>query len=395
MRIVLILILFPLLSISQKTIDADQFFALGMSTFQQVEKTSRGDVRFPWIEQYEFRTETHDFDFDQQEYTFRISPSTSKIRKAQKELYQQMNEAPDFESEEVYCDFILSLQYDWLTLYMLNEHRNILDQLVIVLEDKQTIYERMAGSFDFDVQKLVKLKTAKSDLAIAINEIDLEKNFILGKYNMINQTLDFSNFATIETVANGINGLVINPDVLLDPEIAYDKQMLIKEYALESAEKKQLIDFAQLRYIGPHSDLFQERLSIGLGFQIPNSGNRKLKMQELQIRQDDLDREAERELYEQQARINKTERELRRDLLAFTHFQKTIDEERAQLKNLAKQISQKEGASPLFLLDIEERHLNTLTKSLKKKEDLFSNYLDLLGQSGKSCQQPIVNYLRQ
>jgi hypothetical protein len=395
LRIVLILILFPFLVISQQTIDADQFFAMGMSTFQQGEKISRADIKFPWIEQYEFRTETRDFDFDQQEYTFRISPSTSKIRKAQKALYQQMNEAPDFESEAVFCDFLLSLQYDWLSLFILNEHKIVLEQLAIVLDDKRTIYERMAGTFDFDVEKLVKLETAKSDLAIALNEIDLENNFILGKYNIVNQTLDFNNFATIETITNEVNQSMTNAANLLDPEIAYDKQMLIKEYALEEAEKKQLIDFAQLRYVGPHSDLFKERLSLGLGFQIPNSGNRKLKMQELQIRQDELDREAKRELNEQHGSINELKRELRRDMLAFTHFQKTMNEERDQLTTLAKQVIQKEGTSPLFLIDIEERYLSTQIKSLKKKEDLFSNYLELLDQSGKICQQPFVNYLRQ
>lgn len=395
MRIVLILILFPFLVIAQQTIDADQFLAIGISSFQRIEKTSRKDIKFPWIEQYEFRTETRDFELDQQEYTIRISPSTSKIRKAQKALYQQMKETPDFDSDAVFCDFLLSLQYDWLSLFMHNEQRIVLEQLAIVLDDKQTIYERMAGTFDFDVEKLVKLQTAKSDLAIALNEIYLETNFIQGKYNIINQTLDFNSFVTLETITDEINKLNTNTTILLDPEIAYEKQLLLKEYALEEAEKKQLIDFAQLRYVGPHSDLFKERLSLGLGVQIPNSGNRKLKMQELQIRQDELDREAERELIEQQARINELKRELRRDMLAFTHFQKTMNEERAQLKNLAEQVIQKEGTSPLFLIDIEERYLSTQMKSLKKKEDLFSNYLELLDQSGKICQQPFVNYLKQ
>jgi hypothetical protein len=395
LRLILLLILFPFFCHSQQTIDADAFFNLGLAKFEKVEKSERGEMNFPWIEQYEIRTETRDFDLDRQEYTFRISPSTNRKRKAQKALYELMRDAPDFQAQEIYCDLLLTLHFDWLSLYVLNENKSILDTLTVVLNDKQTVYSKMAGTYDFDPQKLIKLQTELSDLEIAKDEINLEEKFLSAKYEIENKAFDFSDFITIDTA---LDYIVFEPDSLtsiIDPELSYEKQMLTKELALESAEQKQLFDFAQFRYVGPHSDLFKERFSIGLGFQIPNSGNRKLKIQELQIEQDELDREAEMEMRIKHEKLLDMENDFARDFEAYKRFQNTIKAEKENLQNLGEEISQKEGISPVFLLDIEERNLVMQLKSLSKKERLLSDYLEYMHETGKLCQQSFTNYLKQ
>ena len=397
MRLLIFCLFLPSICLSQQSINAEQFFALGLSDYQETEKLAVEKVNFSWIDQYEFRMETRDFDLDQQEYTFRLSPSTAKIRNAQKAFYEEMVKTPDFDRQEIYCDLVLSLHLDWLSLFILNEHQGILDDLVVILTDKQSIYEKMAGTYEFDLEKLVKLQTERSDIDISINKLKLEQNYLLNKYNIHNLAIDFSEFTTVEAILKYLtnNILSLNESEMIDPETEHKKQLLLKEIELESSEEKQLVDFVQLKYNGPHSDALQERLSVGLGFQLSNSGSKKLKMQELQIEQEELKRKSEREIQEKQMKLIALEDKLQSDIQAFFYFQKIMQEERAELEKLSSKASQKEGTSPLFLLDIEERHLSMEIKSLNKKEDLLKDYLKYLHQSDKMCPPTFVNYLAQ
>jgi hypothetical protein len=102
---------------------------------------------------------------------------------------------------------------------------------------------------------------------------------------------------------------------------------------LEASEKKRVFDFLQLKYSGPNSDPFQERVSLGLGFQLSNSGSKKLKMQELKLEQEALNLKSERVIQDKKLKLNTFENELQNDIKAFSHFQKTIEEERTELKN--------------------------------------------------------------
>ncbi len=397
MRLIFFCLCFPFICFSQETINAEAFFSRGLSEFESSVETTENDVNFPWIEEYQLRTETDEFDLDRQEYTIRLSPSTSKIRKAQKALYDELNNAPDVDGQEIYCDKVLSLHLDWLKIFILNENKTVLDQLAIVLKDKQTIYERMIGSFEFDPEKLLKLQIEKSDLAIDLNEVNTERAYFSKKYNLQNEEIDFGNFTTIEAISKSLantNLLVQNESEPIDLEMEHEKQLLIKEMALETSESKKFLDFVQLKYSGPHDDLLRERISLGFGFALSNSGNTKLKMQELKIKQDELLQKSKRDIQERQETVKTLEGKLESDIQAFLHFQKTMKEERIQLKNLSSKISKKEGTSPLFLLDMEERHLSMKIKSLNKKEDLIDDYLKYLHRSNKMCQTDFVNYLR-
>lgn len=393
-RILVLLLVFPYLSVAQTTINAEQFFDRGFSLLGTATKLESKNVRFPWIEEYELRSETRDFDFDQQEYTFRISPSTVKKRQAQKALAEHFDNVPDFEYQEMLCKHTLSLHLDWLSLYLITENNRILTALSQVLTDKQVVYEKMAGAYDFDFQELVKLQIAKSDLAIAMHELQLDQNYIENKYGLINPQFEFQDFVTMDQIYQVLTEETTLSNLNIDPEFAYEKELVARELALEKSEARQFFDFAQVRYQGPHSDMIQERLSLGIGLRIPQSGNRKLKIKELQLKQKEFAREEQRDAQALQEEFNALRQKLLIDIQSYEFYMATIAEERIQLKNLGTKIAQKEGFNPLLLLDIEKRHLNTQLKALELQEDIFLDYLRYLEQSGQLCQQPRVNYLR-
>lgn len=395
MRLLFFCLFLPAFSQAQPGVNADQFFALGLSAFKPWEKQEGEEVNFPWINQYEFRTETRDFDMDEQEYTFRLSPSTAKIRRAQRSLYRELRNAPDFEEQEIYCDLVLSLHLDWLSLSILNEKRRVMDDLAAVLQDRQTIYAKMAGSYELDPEKLLKLQTELSDLEIELKEIQLEWDYLLNKYEIQDQEIIFDDLIAMEAVSEALTASLLssNQAEMVDPEAEYKEQLLVREMELESSENKRLVDFVQLKYNGPHSDALQERLSVGLGFQLSNSGSNKLKMQELQIEREELLRKSGRKMQEKQQYLQQIRNKLLSDLQAFFHLQEIMKEEKARLQELGDKIAQKEGSSPLFLLEMEGRRLSMEIKSLRQKEELLSDYLKYLRRSDAMCRSDFVNYL--
>lgn len=397
MRLFFLLMFFPAFCLSQEVMKAEQFFEQGLSTFEQAETPIRERVYFPWINEYEIRTETRDLDPNSQEYTLRVSPSTARIRNAQKAYYEELAHAPDFDGQEIYCDLVTALHQDWLSLFILNETQNIINDMLLVVQDKQTIYERMVGTYEFDMEKLVKLETQKSDLDIALKEVELQQKFLREKYNLQNQDLDFGRFTTAEGISEYLQDHIhsADPAALVDEETEFDKQLLLREIELEASENRQLIDFVQVKYTGPHTDLLRERISLGLGFQLSADGNQKLKMQELQIEQEELARKAEREIEEERRELTAIERQLQTDLQTFFYVEQTMIAEREQLQRLSSSIAQKEGTSPLFLLEIEERHLAMKLKSLENLEKLYLNYLSYLEKSQAICQPVFRNFLQQ
>lgn len=396
MRLSIFFLFSPLICFTQQAISAEQFFTRGLSNFKQIEKQAGAEVNFPWVDKYEFRTETRDFDLKKQEYTVRLSPSSGKIRNAQKAYYEEMRNAPDIDGQEIYCDYISALNLDWLSLFILNENKKTLTKLLIVLNDKQATYEKMMGTYEFDPEKLIKLKIEKSDIEIDLNKLNLEWDYFFNKHNLPDQEIDFGNFITIENISERLenNTLALSEVKIIDEEIAHKKQLLLKEIDLELSEEKRLIDFVQLKYNGPHSDPLQERVSVGLGFQLSNSSSKKLKIQELQIEQEELNVKAVRNIQEKQEKLMTLEHKLQSDIQAFFYFQKIIQEERTQLQDLSGKIAQKQGTSPLLMLDIEERYLTMQIKALNDQEDLIKDYLKYLQQSGKMCEADFVNCLQ-
>lgn len=395
MRLIFFFLLFPFCALTQQTIDADLFFVTGLSTFQKSEQADRENINFPWIDRYEFRTESRDFELDRQEYTVRVTPSTSKIRKAQKALYNDLVNVPDFEEQEMRCDHFYDLHIDWLSLFILNEQKNILDGMEILIADKESIYKKMIGTYEIDPQKIINLRTDKSDIRIELNNILVRQDYLLNKYELKDGRLIFDDFISIEAISNLLSGPALTdsetPD--LDPKITYKQSLLAKELELEEAEKKKLIDFVQFKYNGPHDDLLRERFSVGLGFQIFNSGSTKLKMEELKIEQEELNREFARATKQKETETITLKNKLQRDLQAYFYFQQTIKEERTELQQFSKNIAQSEGTSPLLLLDIEERNLSLQLEALKLKAKLLEDYLDYLNDSDQMCGNEFVNFL--
>ena len=102
-------------------------------------------LKLPWIEAYDLRTETRNFDLDQQEFTVRLTPNSIKKRKAQQALGRHLTQVPNFRMEEERCRIVQSRYEDWLNLYLLEQEETLLIEEMALLEDKETGIKQIDG----------------------------------------------------------------------------------------------------------------------------------------------------------------------------------------------------------------------------------------------------------
>lgn len=386
MRILILALFCPLLLVGQGKVDADAFFSIGMAQAQVLASESEKKVTFPWIEKYDLRTETRDMDPAQQEYTLRLSPTSPGRRKALKGAYNHLAEKPDFEGEEVACERRMEVHLDWLTLFVLHQQLVELQAYQDVLTDKQAVMEKLVGTYEFDVKKLLTLEMDKNDLSIDIYNLQQQADRIAGRYSLRFSDLNFEGFIDVDMISKTFSGLQLS-QMKEDPELMYKRTQVQRELALERSENRQYLDFVQVKYRGPHTDLLNERVSIGLGINIANPGDRKLKIQELTFEQDQIEREVNYKQAEQGQRLSQLAEKLNSDLASLAFQKKISEREQERLKSISDLISQKEGFDPLLLLDMKERRIQVRLSMLQKLENIYVVYLKYLDVTGRMCEE--------
>jgi len=353
--------------------------------------TAPATVKMPWVERYELRTETRDFEVERQEYVFRLTPSTRRKVRAQEALYRHQSAAPDFDGAEAACDLVADRYQDWMTMFALTEELNVLDTLALVYEDRATVLDRLAAGLDFDWSKLIRLRKDRTELKIRRKTLTDRLALLQTAYGLAGRKLDFGDVVRPGRLLARVSGSSIAP---VDAELAYELTTVARELELERAERRQFLDFAQIKYQGPHGDLPRERLSVGVGLQLPNDGNQLLKVRELELEAEALRTEGLRDRAAATTSFadRKTEWLTAHERYGFVAG--AFNEERADLARVAAQLQKKEMFDPLPLLDIRSRELRNALRLLALKNELYEDYLSLEERRGALCAATAGELLR-
>ncbi len=365
---------------AQPKVNTETFFSLVEQTTTAARTVSA--VKMPWFESYELRTETRDFDFDRQEYTFRLSPSTRRKVRAQESLYRHLELAPDFKAEEDRCQALADRYADWVEVYFLSQEGDLLQQLERVRTDQATVLNRMAGSMDFDWSELIKIREEQTDLQIDYLTVQDQLAYYFEAYGLRGKNLDFTDMVPLSNLRGRVRKAAVRA---ADPEIAYDLETINRELELERAEQKQYFDFAQVRYRGPHEDPARERFSVGLALQLPNSGNQKLKVREMELEAESLRREEVREASAEEKDFESRQQLLLEYCGRYDTFSELYLRERQEFEALGLRMSGKEGANPLPLLKMKARALRNELKLLRLQAEIYGAYLGLMERNGAMC----------
>jgi len=245
------------------------------------------DFRASWIDGMDIRTETDQFNFNRQRYLFRVSPNTPKIREAQTNLHQLNLEKADLQQTLLKRDFIEIAYEEVLTFYEAFRKLKIKEDLLIILQDKEQVWRKLSLNTTKIPADWIKIQQDIAQLEIAI----FKEKTLLEAWQTQGIWLNWENLLPIDSILTELSEGSNKRFQLQAREYDVDNLIIEREEALEQAEQKKLLDFVQVEYNGPHTDDFQERVSLTVGFRLPFSSSRKLKMEEIAIEKEALQQE--------------------------------------------------------------------------------------------------------
>ena len=378
------LLLCPYL-LGAQTVDVRQFFQRGQLLLPPAESTAtERRPRTPFIDSYDLRTETDEYNYQQQEYTIRFNFSSPGRARAQRAMYQQLLLQPPEDEQEATCERTEDLYRDWVQLYLLQRERTAVDSLLLVLADRQRVAERYATALRGDAEDQIRLVTDRSDLLLARQRSERREDLLRTAYRLGGDSLDFTGFPTVGVISDELIGAT-SAATVPDLKTAYELSLIDREIALEQAEDRQLLDFLQLRYRANPRREFREKFTIGIALRIRDGGDRKLKLRQLYLEKEQLEREGSLGRQLQQAEQTVSAAALRTALGTYAAVDTILQEEERALNRLARTVAQREDIDPRFLLRVTAQRLERELDRLDALERVLEIYLEWRGARGELC----------
>jgi len=240
-----------------------------------------------------------------------------------------------------------------------------------------------------DADRLNDLIGVRSRIATLINDnalkainrkkIIFELSEILDEeYQIVADSINLESYITAAKEA-----LVITDKPSISPSDLLDLETIDNEMELEKAEQNRVLDFVALQYRGPHDNDLEERVSLGMSFNLPFYTSKKLSIAKLQV-------EKERELYRIESRKKESLdklKSIKADLIAqlseydsYKQLYQKIEKENLQLiTNMEAQAF----INPSIRLNHEIQVLSNQLSLLAHKENIIQTYLEYLKASDK------------
>ncbi|MBK9107961.1 MAG: hypothetical protein IPM92_06150 [Saprospiraceae bacterium] len=359
------------------------------NSFQQ--QTMKMDFRKPIFKQLDFRTESHDFKLNQQEYLLRLSFQNNSENKYSSQIYSTKKEILEKEYSKWKAKLLLDKYYSLLegykSLECLAAYKSALQQ-----------YEIMYKTYMIRLQENTQLlkPLAKIEIKIATYENDLIK--LESDYQHSKKLLHFDDHFIL------LNPIVLQTSDIIEfvendkTALSYDDTIYILQQDIEQLQYKikksagnQILDFIQAKYTADPESLLQEKASIGIGLKIPyiirnNYLNEDYDFNKLKIQ---WSAELNRQEYVQEVWKLKVE------LVNKCKQQLGLEERISKLEakyNLAK-LMETSILDPEDIVDIR-LEINMLNiHQIKSKFEILHEYIQYLHKSGHFLINPDLNYL--
>lgn len=370
---------------AQDTLAIADWLEQRASSLRSTATTGGGDFRPGWVEEIEIRTETDEFDLNRQEYLIRLSPSTPRIRRAQARLMAVTRQELNTDQRNFQAEIT---QYVLEALFEINRLQKTLalqGQLLLVLQDEQTFITNRIGEKGYNIKDLIQVEEAIAKLqrTMQTNRTQLATLSEEGAIPATDQLLSVTTLAArlLGSEWNKRSAQMINEQL--------DLEQVDAEVALEKAEQYRFIDFLQARYDGPHNDLLQERVSVSLGFELPTSASRKLKLEELRVEKLILEQKISHRRTLDSLRVENSLKTLQKQINNWRLLAQDIERQVSRLDRLRPSGVDAAYQSPDLFLFLQETLLKTQLDQLNEAADTYRNYLELLNDAGVFFQEDV------
>ena len=366
----------------------------------KMEYLKDNSATLPWIDEIDVRTETHDLDLREQEFSVRVSPNTKKEREKQQAL-QASDVAINAADEQILISEYLQERYMLIVeVYHFQKLKTLKQDYTAVYEDRLQVLRKSMTLPKFDVQDLISAEDEMQELEREIFELDEGLNIadkIVLEWTGQSSDLQFDEekFIDIDRVLSIARGLRMDPSATHVKLMKWQLQMerTLREIDLEKTKDKKWIDFFQAKYGGqnlPNAE-FREQFSIGFAATIPLKRSEQLKINELELDRIIQENNYVRIKEELTKTMERTRSEMESQYRLYQLIQSQLDNSQAKL--VLQQYQKIAGASPLAMLRLKESDLKKRVELFKIQQSIYKLYVSLLDISGRMGHPPLKNYL--
>ncbi len=384
--------------IGQDTLDFTTFLVSRTLGFEQLDTRQKQTWKPAWINDIEVRTETDRFDPDRQEYLTRFNFNSFGLMKAQKNYYASLGEKSEAGTAEVLGEFMQESYEDWLDAVFAQKLYALLLQRRSLLEDEALVRQKMVDASEKDLDNYLELKNEirEEDLRLQASgfriKTRMENSIPVGfrqQYAAFNEHL-----LTVEQIESFVNRLSLQ-SIPTNPvaENSYQTRLnaLEKEQAVEQAENRQIVNFVQVRYRGPHDDELNERLSASIGLRVPLNGRNRLKTAELNLEMEELKQKRRLDQYTVSRTFEQNLDQIRLLFDQYRLLQQQSDVLQAEYETVVSRLNT--SSSPVWLLDLKKNLNKTSLRQLEVSREIYEHYIKLLALTGRFRRGNMINYL--
>lgn len=367
----------------QQEVTIDEIVA---KVYEQNTEFTADAYKLPWIEELNVRSETRDWKLRKQSYSLRLRPVSLGERRASSQLYNSwQQELVYLKLDEVY-DQVADIHELWIDQDFISRQIELKKQIVALLSDVEKVNTKQSL---IDANKLSLLLAVKSRIAEINNGIILDQKRrydklraisgqVQGDYILQADSIDVNGYiqSAKESLLATNRPYISNSDLL-------DLQVLRNEMELEKAENNRVLDFVSLEYRGPHDNYLEERVSLGMSFNLPFFNGNQLSIAKIKVEQEQEQYKIEKVKQESLAKLTKIKESIFSNVFEYDSYNKLYSEIEAENLQLISNMERQAIINPSIKLNHRIQVIENKLSLLKIQESIVKNYLEYLRATDK------------
>ena len=344
--------------------------------YEQNTESTADTYKLPWIEELNVRSETRDWKLRKQSYSLRLRPVSLGERRASSQLYNSwQQELVYLKLDEVY-DQVADIHELWIDQDFISRQIELKKQIVALLSDVEKVNTKQSL---IDANKLSLLLAVKSRIAKINNGIILDQKRrddklraisgqVQGDYILEADSIDVKGYiqSAKESLLATNRPYISNSDML-------DLQVLRNEMELEKAENNRVLDFVSLEYRGPHDNYLEERLSLGMSFNLPFFNGNQLSIAKIKVEQEQEQYKIEKVKQESLAKLTEIKESIFSNVYEYDSYNKLYSKIEAENLQLISNMERQAIINPSIKLNHRIQVIENKLSLLKIQESIVKN----------------------
>ncbi len=371
---------------AQQEISIDGLVA---KVYQENLPSSAEEYKLPWIEELNVRSETRDWKLREQSYSLRLRPVSIRERRASSNLYNSWQQELAYLKLDKVYDQVADIHEEWVDQDFISRQIKLNKKIVDILSDVEKVNAKQSL---IDADKLSLLLVVRSRIAKVKNKIALDQKRrndklvaltqqVKDDYILLADSIDLNGY-----IESAKESLLITDGPYVSESDKMDMQILSREMELEKAENSRVLDFVSLQYRGPHDDDLEERVSLGMSFNLPFFNSNKLSIAKIKVEQEREQFQLETIEEESLLKIAEIKKSLLSNIYEYDSFKKLFTELEVENLQLITNLEGQTIINPTIKLNHKIQILENKLSLLNLQKSIVKDYLEYLKATDKYTQ---------